>query len=270
MPSYLVTGVNRGIGWEFLRQISNDSNNTIVGTVRNKAAVEKKIADELGNRPNLHIVEVELANYESIKDSVQQVSRITRGKLDYIIANAALISDWSAYDSIGKLGETPQELEDDLLNCFKVNVVGNVHLFNLYIPLILKGDAKKVIAITSGLADLEVLIKYRLDHGAPYSISKAAMNIAIGKFHAQYADEGVLFLAIAPGLIDTGHNDNVNEHQLQCLMKIGAKFNEYTPGFQPLTAEDSVAAVLKVVYGSSLENGNGGDFLSQFGNKQWL
>ncbi|GJC84858.1 hypothetical protein ColTof4_06749 [Colletotrichum tofieldiae] len=67
MPSYLITGVNRGIGWEFFRQISEDINNIVIGTVRNKTSIEKKITDELGNRPNAHIVEVELASYDSIK-----------------------------------------------------------------------------------------------------------------------------------------------------------------------------------------------------------
>lgn len=35
--------------------------------------------------------------------SVDVVSQITGGKLDYIIANAAYISDWQAFEPIGKL-----------------------------------------------------------------------------------------------------------------------------------------------------------------------
>ena len=37
-----------------------------------------------------------------------------------------------------------------------------------------------------------------------YSISKAALNMAIAKFSAQYAKDGVLFLALSPGMVDTG------------------------------------------------------------------
>lgn len=40
---------------------------------------------------------------------------------------------------------------------------------------------------------------------APYSISKAAMNIAVSRYSAEYASQGVLFLSVAPGIIDTGH-----------------------------------------------------------------
>jgi NAD(P)-dependent dehydrogenase (short-subunit alcohol dehydrogenase family) len=83
-------------------------------------------------------------------------------------------------------------------------VVGNIHLFNLFLPLVLKGDVKKVIAISSGMADLELTNNFKLDLGAPYSISKAALNLAVSKFHAQYSADGVLFMSVCPGMVDTG------------------------------------------------------------------
>ncbi|KAK1979557.1 short-chain dehydrogenase [Colletotrichum cereale] len=270
MPSYLITGVNRGIGWEFLRQISDDASNIVVGTVRNRTVVEKKISDELGSRPNVHVVELEMTSYESIENSVDVVSEIIGGKLDYIIANAGYISDWSGFDPIGKLGETPQQLEEDLLHNFKVNVVGNVHLFNNYMPLVLKGNAKKVITLSSGMADIDLINQYRVDVSGPYSISKGAANVAISKFHAQYAGDGVLFMGISPGLVDTGHNDNLNQHQLESAMRMTALFNEYAPGAKPRTPEDSVKDMMKVIYESSLANGRGGAFISHLGNKRWL
>lgn len=103
-------------------------------------------------------------------------------------------------------GQKPQELEDDLLKSLRTNIVANVHLFNLYIPLILKGRAKKVITLTSGHADLDCINQYELDLAPLYSISKAGMNAAVGKFHAQYKKEGVLFISISPGLVNTGHH----------------------------------------------------------------
>ncbi|KAK6215762.1 short-chain dehydrogenase [Colletotrichum tabaci] len=270
MPSYLVTGVNRGIGWAFLRKISDDPNNTIIGTVRDKASVEKKIADELGSRSNIHIVEVEMASYDSIKKSVDVVSQITGGKLDYIIANAAYISDWQAFEPIGKLGDHPKKLEDDLLQSFKVNVVGNVHLFNLYIPLVLQSDVKKVITLSSGMADIDLINQYRLYNSAPYSISKGAVNIAVSKFHAQYAADGVLFMGICPGMVETGHNSNLQPDQLEGAQKVAAIFNEYAPGAGSRAPEDSVNDVMKVIYESSLENGRGGAYISHLGSKRWL
>lgn len=92
-----------------------------------------------------------------------------------------------------------------MTKCFKVNVVSNIHLFNLFTPLILKGGAKKVIAISSGQAALDVIPKLGIEVAALYSISKAGLNTAVAKFSAQYAKEGVLFMSICPGMVDTGH-----------------------------------------------------------------
>ncbi|KAK1963306.1 short-chain dehydrogenase [Colletotrichum sublineola] len=270
MPSYLVTGANRGIGWALLRHISDDANNIVIGTVRNKAAVEKKISGELGSRSNVHIVELEITSYDSIKNSVNVVSEITGDKLDYIIANAGYISKWSAYDSLGSLGDTPQQLEEDLLHAFKVNVIGNIHLFNNYMPLVMKGNVKKVIVIGSGLADNDLTNQYRLDLSGPYSISKGAVNVAVSKFHAQYAGDGILFLSLSPGLVETGLNDNLSQHQLENAMRLGAIFEQYAPGFKSKAPEDAAKDVMKVIYESSLENGRGGAFISHLGSKQWL
>lgn len=75
-------------------------------------------------------------------------------------------------------------------------------------PLVLKGRVKKVVTLSSGVADIEPIAKYKFDNGAPYAVSKAAMNLIAAKFSAEYSDKGVLFLSISPGVIDTGHNDN--------------------------------------------------------------
>jgi NAD(P)-dependent dehydrogenase (short-subunit alcohol dehydrogenase family) len=81
-------------------------------------------------------------------------------------------------------------------------------LYNLFLPLILKGKIRKVVAITTGLADIDLTLKYGLYEAAPYAISKAAMNMATAKFQAEYEKDGVLFLGISPGVVDTGATTN--------------------------------------------------------------
>ncbi|CAM1505987.1 Fc.00g116240.m01.CDS01 [Cosmosporella sp. VM-42] len=271
MSTYLITGVSRGIGFEFLRQISQDPANTIIGLVRDKVSTDKKIVSELGERENVHIVQGDLSKYDELKASVAETSEITGGSLDYIIANAAFISDWSGLASFSVLGEMPQELEDDLVDSFKTNVVGNVHLFNLYMPLILNGRVKKVITISSGLADADVTAKHGFSDGGPYAASKAAMNLVVAKYSAEYSEKGVLFLSISPGMVDTGKYNNIPPEVGQKLQAMITKFTAYAPSFKgPISTEESVKAVLAVTNKASLENGDGGAFLSHHGNKEWL
>jgi hypothetical protein len=49
------------------------------------------------------------------------------------------------------------------------------------------------------------------------------------------------------------------------------KFQRYSPSFTgPDTPAESIKSVLSVVERSSIENGDGGAYLSHFGNKQWV
>ena len=82
--------------------------------------------------------------------------------------------------------------------------MGNVHLFNVFLPLILKGNVKKVLMITSGMGDPEMARNYNVFEHGSYSISKAAVNMVVAKFSAEYAKEGVLFLGVCPGMVETG------------------------------------------------------------------
>ena len=75
-------------------------------------------------------------------------------------------------------------------------------------PLVLRGDVKKVITLSTGMADAEMARKYDVFESPLYSISKAAMNMAVAKFSAEYAKEGVLFLGMSPGMVDSGTFDD--------------------------------------------------------------
>ncbi|KZL75132.1 hypothetical protein CT0861_08276 [Colletotrichum tofieldiae] len=270
MASYLITGASRGLGFEFLRQLSEDPGNTIFGLVRDQQSTMKKVSKEL-KRDNIHILQADINDYEAVKRAVEEVAKVTGGSLDYLIANAAFISTWSAYDGIGVLGEDPKQLEEDLLDSFKTNVVGNVHLFNLAMPLLGRGRVKKVVTVSSGMSDLEFISKSGIEVAAPYSISKAAMNTAVAKFSAQYAQDGLLFFSISPGVIDTGLYDDATEEQKQKGMAMLAKMAKYAPQFTgPSTAQSSVHHMLSVIRQASVEAGYGGSFVSHHGNKEWL
>lgn len=271
MASYVITGANRGLGWEFVTQLSADPNNTVFGLARNKDDAQKRVDEELSGRSNVHMLSGDLSNYKTLKESAEYVSKVTGGKLDYIIANAAVNTRVSAYAGISDFADQPELLEKDLLEHFQTNLIGNVHLINIYLPLILKGSAKKIVAISTGMADIEMIRNFNVHIAAPYAISKAGLNTAMAKFSAQYSSQGVLFLSISPGLVATSQFDNPTEEQKEGARKMVANFAEYAPGFKgPITPEESVNKVMGVINNASVEKGDGGAFISHLGSKQWL
>jgi hypothetical protein len=63
----------------------------------------------------------------------------------------------------------------------------------------------------------------------------------------------------------------VTEEEGKKAMALGMKFKQYAPHFNgPSTPESAVKDVILVFEKASVENGDGGAFVSHLGNKQWL
>lgn len=103
MPSYVVSGVSRGLGFALLGQLSSDPENIVIGLVRDVPSTLKRVADEYGSPSNVHILHGDLEDHESLRKAAAETSRITGGSLDYLIANATYLPTWDAFDPISVL-----------------------------------------------------------------------------------------------------------------------------------------------------------------------
>ncbi|GAM43057.1 carbonyl reductase [Talaromyces pinophilus] len=250
MSSWVITGVSRGLGFEFIRQLSENPSNTVFGLVRDKAAVEAKVAAEIG-RDNIHIIQADTTDPLALEKATQYVSERTNGTLDYVIANAALQAK-TALVGFDALSRNPKTLEQDAIDHFRINTLGAVHLFNAFIPLILKGHAKKLIAISSGMSDPEMTLKADIHQATSYAMSKAALNMAVAKFSAVYREKET-------------------EEEGQLAMAMFGKFKQYSPTFEgPVKPEDSARSVLALINKATVDGGYAGVFLSHTESKPYL
>lgn len=87
-----------------------------------------------------------------------------------------------------------------------MNALGLVHTVQAFLPLIRKGSVKKVINISTGMADIDLINAVDVAVAGPYSASKAAANVVIAKYNAELKSEGILFLSISPGYVATERN----------------------------------------------------------------
>ena len=94
---------------------------------------------------------------------------------------------------------------EDLASSFRTNVIGVIQTINAFVPLLRKGTAKKVLTLSTGMASTDFINEVEMDVAAPYAISKAAVNMAVAHYNALYKKEGILFMAISPGYVDTGN-----------------------------------------------------------------
>lgn len=87
-----------------LKQLSEDPKDLVVGLVRDTSTTENKVTEQLGKRPNVHIVQADLTRHASLKQAAAETAKIVgeRG-IDYLVANGAFQSWLDGYASIGSL-----------------------------------------------------------------------------------------------------------------------------------------------------------------------
>ncbi|KAH6612412.1 putative short chain dehydrogenase [Boeremia exigua] len=272
MSVYVITGASKGLGFEFLKQVSVDPQNTVIGLVRDKAATEEKVAKELDGRQNVHILHGDLSSYASLKAAAMETTKLLGDRgVDYLISNGAYVPSFDAFDDVGALGDKIEELEQVLAELNQTNILGSMHLFNLFLPLVQKGRVKKVISLSSGVADLDLINDLEVGNSALYAAFKAALNVIVAKYNAQYKKDGVLFVSISPGVVDVGKFDQLTPAQLQGLGDFMGKIVAYAPHFKgPATVEDAARENIALWEKVSIDSGYGGAFVSHLGNKQWI
>jgi len=84
-----------------------------------------------------------------------------------------------------------------------VNATGFIRATLAFLSLLQKGTTKKVIAISSRGGDLKFVKTSDLTGMSAYGASKAALNMIVCKLSLELRDEGFIFLALCPGLVDT-------------------------------------------------------------------
>ena len=210
MPTHVVVGASRGIGYAFLETLSKDPNNKVIGLVRTVEPTQKKVdADGLKNVTILH---ADLTKYTSLLEAAKKVSSISES-VDFLWNNGAYLSELMVTKFLTDFDLSEHDkMVEDMQHSFTTNVVGVINAINAFLPLVKKSSIKKVITISTGMADNDLVSKYGIWESASYSSSKAALNNIICKYDAKFRPEGVLFLSLSPGMVDTGGKSKSHDH----------------------------------------------------------
>ncbi|KAI0353821.1 NAD(P)-binding protein [Trametes cingulata] len=166
---WLITGSNRGIGFELTKQLLESPANIIVAGCRtpSKATALNALAES--NKGRVHVVQLDIADRKSVTDSVPKVTEALGGKgIDYIINNAGVSQggeDRAFNMDLGALERT-----------FHINVAGSAHVSQAFLPLLEKGAKKTIVNVSSSLGS----IGYDLGPiYTSYSITKTALNMLV-------------------------------------------------------------------------------------------
>jgi len=210
-----------------------------------------------------------MADNDSLINASTEAEKLTGGVIDYLIINGAYSNAEENFLSPSEFTGKEELLTNSMIESLKVNVLGVVFSINAFLPLVRRSSIKKIIVISTGLSDRDTTEKSTISFFMTYSAIKAALNMVVAKYAVRFREQGVVFLAVSPGLVDTSTHAPTEE-ELAGILKMIESFKHAAPGWdgKPLTPEQSVSAMLKVIDGLTIKDS--GAFLSQYGNKEWL
>lgn len=236
----LVTGSNRGIGLEFVRQYAR-SGWRVIATCRSPDK-----ADELnaiaGKFPAVLVERLDVTDQATI-DQLRQ--KYIDQPLDLLINNAALLGS-----------RTDQAFTNQdyalALQQYDVNALGPLRVSQAFIDNIRTADPGKIITLGSA-AGSNGYLRPPADFYS-YRASKAANHFMMHNLALELAEEGIIVGLINPGLVDTrgladiGPDDPVPEDFVQIVQLIRSGAIELTP------PEESVGQMIALIDGLTMES----------------
>jgi NAD(P)-dependent dehydrogenase (short-subunit alcohol dehydrogenase family) len=163
MKTALVTGANKGIGYEVACQLAGKGFQVFVGARNRKAGL--KAVDEIAKGGGqAKFLEIDVADNESVTAAAREFAKVG-DHLDVLVNNAGIIVDGD--DAI-------LEISDELLRkTLETNTLGALRVTRAFAPLLRKSKAPRVINVSSGGGQLTG----GADGWSPaYCISKTALN----------------------------------------------------------------------------------------------
>ncbi|HSP20273.1 MAG TPA: SDR family oxidoreductase [Myxococcaceae bacterium] len=181
---FVITGANRGIGLEFVKQLTERGEEVDAGVRDPDDAVELRALARPGLRLRIHPLDV------ADDASVHAFDReLPAGAVDVLVNNAGVS---------GVKGGEPID-PTDILRVFNVNTAGTLRVVRALLPRLRGGKTKKIVNLTSHLGSITDASGGRY----AYRLSKAALNMATRLLAEDLRAEGFRTVALHPGWVQT-------------------------------------------------------------------
>ena len=198
----LVTGANKGIGYEIARGLARQEMTVFLGC-RDLGRAEKAAGQLAGEGLATIPVLLDVTRPETIATAAAQIDA-AHGKLDALVNNAGIAREWQF---------KPSQVDLRLVKeIYETNLFGPMAVIQAMLPLLLRSPAGRIVNVSSSLGSLALTS----DPGSPlsqlpclgYSSSKAALNAATVQFANELRGTSVKVNAVCPGYVATDLNNH--------------------------------------------------------------
>lgn len=193
----VVTGANRGIGFEVARQLAK-KDYFVVLTARNAAATHQAAEKMKSEGLDVTFKQLDVTSEESIFDFVTSMKR-EYGKIDVLVNNAGVLFDPPRHPPDQEGASILNAKIDTIRKSLETNTFGALRLCQLIVPMMLKRDYGRIVNVSSGMGQIS-----DMNGGWPgYRLSKLALNGVTKIFADELQGTNVLINSVCPGWVRT-------------------------------------------------------------------
>lgn len=231
MKIVLITGGNKGLGYEAARRLIADGHKIYIGARDHERG--KKAAQELGAK----FIQLDVTDDRSVEAAAQELANL-EGHLDVLINNAGISGGMA----------NPDEMTLEIIkHTYETNVFGIVRVTRAFTGLLKKSSSPVIVNVSSGLGSFgTVLDQSKIESkvlAAHYNSSKAAVNMLTLQYSKAFPEFRIN--AVDPGYTAT----DLNHHS------------------GPQTVKEGTDAIVKMA--TIGNDGPTGTFSDRHGAKPW-
>ena len=190
----LVTGSNRGIGFEIAKQLALRKIQVVL-TSRNPTNGEAALRKVTRNGvKKVVFMQLDISNQVSVDNLSNEVEK-TFGRLDILVNNAAILIDRE------DVAASNADLEI-VKTTLETNLIGAWRMCKAFIPLMKKNDYGRIVNISSGAGQFEYMATSG-GYWPAYSVSKASLNALTVMLASELRGTNILVNAVCPGWVRT-------------------------------------------------------------------
>ena len=201
MKTVLITGANKGIGFETARQLAQLNYFVYLGSRNKEHGLEAvKTLNDIGIT-NVETVVIDVADINSVRQARQELeTKIS--SLDILINNAGIAGDQPQDFATGDM--------ENLRRVFDTNFFGTVQTTQEFLPLLKKSGRAAIINVSSEVGSIALRTETgrntNRDKYNAYGSSKTALNAFTVMLANELHDTGIIVNSVTPGYTATDLN----------------------------------------------------------------
>jgi NAD(P)-dependent dehydrogenase (short-subunit alcohol dehydrogenase family) len=201
----LITGANKGIGFETARQLGAQGMTVLVGA-RDETRGQEAESALRDAGADARFVQLDVTDAKSVRRAAEWIEA-EYGRLDVLVNNAGTAT-------VARRGGPPSQTSlDDMRAVYEINVFGVVTVTNAMLPLLRRAEAARIVNVSSEVGSIGSQTNpasplAQMPASAQYPSSKAALDMLTAMYAKELRDTPIKVNAANPGYTDTDFNDH--------------------------------------------------------------